>query len=348
MFVVEAENASKTGEVSASDTKATMRKKYNAKLEQYAKHIGLLKAEIARINAVGHKVATMANVQAEFDFNNAPAQGGPIKPLGRLISASGTINSSELDQSIKRISKVLIDRGHKLSALEAVLSHADLQQQVQPEGKPVRKGYVSSPFGVRYHPITRRRRHHDGMDFAAPRNTPIYSVAAGVITYSGRRGGYGNLVEITHGGGLITRYAHNSRNLVSLGVKVGKHQKIALVGSTGHSTGNHVHFEVIRNGKTVNPIEYIRSTYKNQNPLFNKFAKQVISKKPVTKTPLVIKNPIEKRPAAKRPIAKRVVPVTPKKIQKKLTPITEKQPKAPETKAGPVHMPFAPNEIKAE
>ncbi len=238
---------------------ANMRLKYEAKIEQLSKHLGQLKAHVIRLNALGSRLTSMANIdKSEFNFDAIPAAGGPI----RKSAAKDPQNQSFLKE-IDELNRILTDRENKLNALETLLLHTNLQKQVHPEGRPVHKGWISSPFGTRRHPITGRRRHHDGIDFAAPGGTPIYTVAAGVVTSSGRRAGYGNLVEINHGNGLITRYAHNRQNLVKVGQKVRKGQMIARVGSTGHSTGNHVHFEVIRDGRTVNPKEYINTILKN-------------------------------------------------------------------------------------
>ena len=123
--------------------------------------------------------------------------------------------------------------------------------------KPVRIGRLSSGFGRRTDPITGRISMHSGLDFAAPRGTPIYAVGGGVVVFAGRNGAYGNMVEINHGGGYKTRYAHASELKVSKGDLVQKGQEIAAVGTTGRSTGSHLHLEVYRNGMAVNPARYV-------------------------------------------------------------------------------------------
>lgn len=118
-------------------------------------------------------------------------------------------------------------------------------------------GIVSSSFGPRTDPIDGSREFHKGVDIAAPEGTPVKAAAPGKVVSSGWVNGYGNTVEVDHGGGLVTRYAHNSRNLVSVGDEIQAGQPIALVGSTGRSTGAHVHFEIRRLGKPVNPAELV-------------------------------------------------------------------------------------------
>jgi len=135
-----------------------------------------------------------------------------------------------------------------------MLLHVKLKRQSVPEGNPTKgKAWMSSKFGARRDPFTGRKTYHDGIDFAAKLGTPIYSSAAGVVSASGPRGGYGNTVEVDHGDGTVTRYAHNSLNLVQVGERVRKGQKIALMGSTGRSTGSHVHYEILKNGRPVSP-----------------------------------------------------------------------------------------------
>ena len=126
-----------------------------------------------------------------------------------------------------------------------------------PAGRPVQQGWLSSYYGWRTNPFGGNQQFHKGIDFAGKENSEIVAVGGGVVTYSGKRYGYGNLVEITHGNGYITRYGHNKKNLVREGETVKKGQAIALMGSTGRSTGPHVHFEVIKDGKKIDPAKFI-------------------------------------------------------------------------------------------
>lgn len=116
---------------------------------------------------------------------------------------------------------------------------------------------MSSGYGYRIHPVTGKTQFHKGMDFAAPIGTPIYATGNGVVTFSGWGTGYGRYVEIDHGNGTVTRYAHTSANYVNVGDTVYANQQIAAVGNTGRSTGAHLHYEVRQNGQTVNPQTYL-------------------------------------------------------------------------------------------
>ena len=149
------------------------------------------------------------------------------------------------------------DRQQKLSVLETLLMNRSLRQRVMPSGRPVTSGWLSSKFGTRADPITGKQEYHKGVDFAAEEGSDVISVGDGVVTWSGKRSGYGNLVEVSHGNGYTTRYAHNRKLLVGTGDTVKKGQLIASVGSTGRSTGPHVHFEVLHNGKAVDPAKYV-------------------------------------------------------------------------------------------
>jgi len=138
-----------------------------------------------------------------------------------------------------------------------VVIDRDLKKQIHPEGRPVAGGFISSYFGEREDPFSGEEAYHKGVDFAGTAGANVMAVAAGVVTWAGNRTGYGNLVEINHGDGYITRYAHNQRTLVSVGQTVKRGDPIALMGSTGRSTGPHVHFEVVRNGRQVDPLSFI-------------------------------------------------------------------------------------------
>ena len=134
-----------------------------------------------------------------------------------------------------------------------------ISAQIKPSGRPVRDGYISSYFGERMDPFTGEEGMHKGLDFAADVGSDVLAVAAGIVTWAGPRSGYGNMVEIDHGKGYVTRYAHADRTLVSVGDEVQRGQAIATVGSTGRSTGPHVHFEVLKNGQQIDPLRFRRA-----------------------------------------------------------------------------------------
>jgi murein DD-endopeptidase MepM/ murein hydrolase activator NlpD len=162
-----------------------------------------------------------------------------------------------LSQSVDQLDQQLDDRQEQLSVLESLFMHRNLLDEVMPQGRPVSDGWISSYFGYRTDPFTGRREYHQGVDIAGELGEPVVAVAAGIVTYAGKHGGYGNLVEINHGNGFVTRYGHNSKVLVTVGSTVSKGQEVALMGSTGRSTGPHVHFEVWRSGRVVNPLKYL-------------------------------------------------------------------------------------------
>jgi murein DD-endopeptidase MepM/ murein hydrolase activator NlpD len=215
--------------------------------------IGTLSAHLVRLNALGKRLAQLANISSqEFDFDTDPPQGGPEEsPTGRGA------NLSEMDGGVSGLQRLVDFRGAQLAALETVLLGRQLTAEIVPAGRPVAEGYISSSFGERMDPFNGEEAFHKGIDFAASAGATVLSVAAGVVTWSGVRDGFGVLVEVAHGNGLVTRYAHNSRALVNVGDTVQRGQAIAVVGSTGRSTGPHVHFEVLKNAIAINPMNYI-------------------------------------------------------------------------------------------
>jgi murein DD-endopeptidase MepM/ murein hydrolase activator NlpD len=150
------------------------------------------------------------------------------------------------------------DRERQLSVLESLISTRNLSRQIVPDGRPVTQGWISSYFGYRADPFTGRNALHRGVDFAGPAGAQVVAVASGVVTYAKERFGYGKTVEINHGNGYVTRYAHNQRLLVTVGDTVQKGQAISLIGSTGRSTGPHLHFEVLKQGRPVDPMSFVR------------------------------------------------------------------------------------------
>jgi len=161
---------------------------------------------------------------------------------------------SEIDSVIAELE----DREQQLSVLENILMSSHMEEEVFPAGRPIKRGWISSYYGTRTNPFSGKLQFHKGMDFAAKSGSNVLAVAGGVVTWSGKRYGYGNLVEINHGNGYITRYGHNKTNLVAVGNTVKKGEVISHMGSTGRSTGPHVHFEVIKNGRQINPQKFVQ------------------------------------------------------------------------------------------
>ncbi len=233
-----------------------IREEADANIDALSSRIGLLQAHVMRLDALGRKLTHMASIDnGEFDFDQAPAVGGP-----ETVSNTGIIEPDELSVAIDQLSLELEAREDQLTVLEDLVLNENLRKEVQPSGRPITRGWISSYYGMRTHPISGRREMHKGIDFAGKLGGPVIAVAKGVVTYAGKRYGYGKVIDIAHGNGFTTRYAHNSRLLVSVGDTVEKGFQIAEIGSSGRSTGPHVHFEVLRNGREINPVRFIRSS----------------------------------------------------------------------------------------
>lgn len=231
------------------------RRKTEASLDAFALRVGQLQAQVVRMEALGGRLVNMAKLdKGEFDFDKVPAQGGPSKPANEQRT-----DANELVAALDQLNKLMDGSERQLGALESLLLGQSLNDQVYPEGRPVASGWLSSHYGKRRDPFTGRKAMHEGVDFAGKAGSDVIAVAAGIVTWSGERSGYGNLVEINHGKGYVTRYGHNRANLVKVGDKVKKGQVIAQMGSTGRSTGPHVHYEVLRNGKPVDPARHLQA-----------------------------------------------------------------------------------------
>jgi len=231
-----------------------IREEADADVDALSSRIGLLQAHVMRLDALGRKLVKMARIdKSEFDFENTPALGGP-----EVVTNKG-LEPDELTQAIDQLGFQLENREDQLVVLENLVLNENLQKEVQPSGRPIVKGWISSYYGMRTHPLSGRREMHKGMDFAGKLGGPVIAVAKGVVTYAGKRYGYGQVIDIAHGNGYTTRYAHNSRLLVSVGDTVEKGFQIAEIGSSGRSTGPHVHFEVLKNGRETNPVRFIRA-----------------------------------------------------------------------------------------
>ena len=227
----------------------------DADIDVLSSRLGLLQAHIMRLDALGQKLVKMANIdKGEFDFDNTPALGGPETGNQKALQAH------QLSLVIEQLSLELSNREDQLAVLEDIVMIENLKKEVQPSGRPLLKGWLSSYYGMRTHPITGRYEMHKGIDFAGKMGGAVIAVAKGVVTFAGRRYGYGNVIDIAHGNGYTTRYAHNSRLMVSVGDTVEKGFQIAEIGSTGRSTGPHVHFEVLKNGREIDPVKFIRAS----------------------------------------------------------------------------------------
>lgn len=216
-----------------------------------ATRVGRMQAQLIRLDALGKQLTEVAKLKrGEFDFDEPPAVGGPeTAGEGPVVPA--------LDAMLNSMDAQIDDRRRQLTALQNLIMTRELARQIVPGGRPVESGYISSLYGQRTDPFDGNQATHRGIDFAGIAGTQVLAVADGIVSHTGLDGGYGRMIEITHGNGYITRYAHNAKILVQPGQTVKRGDPVALMGSTGRSTGPHVHFEVLRDGKPMNPLSFV-------------------------------------------------------------------------------------------
>jgi len=231
------------------------RKQSEGQVAALTAKVAELQARLVRLDAVGERLTKVAKLdKGEFDFRQPPGVGGPLS-LGNESSATAADFLLTMDQLSQRVQ----NREQQFKALDSILISRSFEVDSLFDRLPVENGYMSSTFGYRTDPFNGKQEFHSGIDFTAPAGTAITAVAPGVVTSSMLTSDYGNLLEINHGGSFETRYAHNKINLVKTGDVVKKGQIIALVGSTGRSTAPHVHFEVYKNGRVVDPATYLHT-----------------------------------------------------------------------------------------
>jgi len=210
-----------------------------------------MQARLLRMEALGARVAEVAALDdGEFDFASAPATGGPEVP-------SQELEGFELQDALADLSLDLQRREAELEVLEGLLRDRDYRDATAVAGKPVSSGWISSWFGNRVDPFSGDSAFHSGLDFTAPRGTAVQAAAGGIVIFAGRMNEYGNAVEINHGDGYVTRYAHQDKLRVTVGEVVKRGQVIGAVGTSGRASGPHLHFEVLKNGQYVDPRRYI-------------------------------------------------------------------------------------------
>lgn len=232
----------------------SVREDSQRQLNALAVKLGQLQAQSTRINALGERLTEVGKLDdGEFNFDQPPAIGGAEDTAHTDYPLPPT-----LDASIDQLASQFHNQQAQLTALQSLLLDAKLDSNLKPTGMPA-QGYISSYFGARPDPFDGQRARHTGIDIAVPLGSAVHAVAEGMVAYAGERSGYGKVVEIDHGNGYMTRYAHNSALLVHPGERVRVGQEIAMAGSTGRSTGPHVHFEVWYKGGVVNPLAYVKS-----------------------------------------------------------------------------------------
>ena len=227
---------------------------HESNINALAARLAELQAASTRIDALGERLVQLGNLDPEeFDFNRPPPVGGP-----QQLVNDGLSSVLNLDQSIDHLSRVLSSQATRLDALQLLLMNRELEDDRTPSGWPVKSGWISSGYGERTDPFTGKRAQHDGLDFAGIEGSEVVGVASGVVIWSGPRPGFGKLLEIEHGNGYITRYAHNDELLVEAGERILAGQVIAKMGATGRASSPHVHFEVLYKGEAVNPSRFVK------------------------------------------------------------------------------------------
>ena len=226
---------------------------YNSEINAYyAQQLGQLQAESIRLKAISAKIAQVAGMDlSSFNLEEKPGQGGVDQDGHVLSGASLQIALSQLEKSFEL-------QDAQLAFLDSYYLTADSIQSAIPQGSPIKKGWISSYYGNRLDPFNGKKTFHYGLDFAGKKDSEIFAVAEGIVVWTGTRSGYGKMIDIDHGNGYTTRYAHAKELIVKVGERVQKGTAIAIMGSTGRSTGPHVHFEILQDGKTLNPYNFVK------------------------------------------------------------------------------------------
>ena len=236
-------------------TIANLRAGNDKHMNAFAQRLGELQARALRLEALGERMTVIGQLDdGEFDFRSIPALGGPIEAVD-----ANDLGRIDLELETYRLEQRIANQSRQLSVLETLIANRELEKALEPAGRPVTKGWLSSGYGKRTDPFTAQPAMHYGIDFSGARNSNILAVAGGVVTWSGVRDGYGRTIDIDHGNGYMTRYAHNETNSVDVGDRVRAGDPIALMGSSGRATSTHVHFEVWYEGRRTNPTEVIRA-----------------------------------------------------------------------------------------
>jgi len=239
----------------------TLDRELTLNLEVSAARIARLESRLLRLDALGQRLSEYAALDDEaFDFTQPTGLGGPSS--AGVEAAAGfeqmiEPTEAELKTRLALMGADLERRSDQLAVIERVLLRQQRIDDASLFGKPVAKGWVSSNYGMRTDPFSGKRTWHNGVDIAGKAGVDVVAIASGIVTFAGTKSGYGKMVEINHGGGVITRYGHHESLAVSAGDLVKKGQKIGGMGSSGRSTGPHVHYEIYKNKRSVDPSIYL-------------------------------------------------------------------------------------------
>ncbi len=218
-------------------------------LDAMARRLGDMQAKLVQLEALGERVSGLAGVNSA-ELKTVPGRGGALVS-GRPLSME------ELQATLADLDQLTSQNTDLLTVMESRLFDQKIRNLMVPTQQPVQTGHLGSAFGWRIDPFTGRSALHTGLDFQAEPGTAILAAAGGVVVAQEVHPAYGNMVEIDHGNNLVTRYAHASRVWVKLGDLVKRGQKIADVGTTGRSTGPHLHFEVMVQGVPQDPQKFL-------------------------------------------------------------------------------------------
>lgn len=220
--------------------------------------LAMLQAHVRRLDAAGERILSISGIDAkEFNFNESPALGGPNSQSSKDTSGQDAESKTSITDAFSNVELMLASREQQMMVLESLLMDKHMGVERFISGRPTRSGWLSSFYGKRIDPFNGKPAWHHGIDFAGTEGDHVYSTAAGVVTWVGERSGFGLLVEISHGDGLVTRYGHNKSAKVKAGDVVSKGQVISTMGNSGRSTGAHVHYEILVNGKAKDPLKYV-------------------------------------------------------------------------------------------
>ncbi len=229
-----------------------LRQRSAAESQAVGRQLAAMQARLMRMEALGARVTEVAKLdEGEFSFDEPAPVGGPT------AQRESPLGWSDLHASLQSLGAQLRARESELEVLESLLRNREYHQGTEVAGRPVTWGWMSSSFGKRVDPFSGQMAWHAGVDFAGREGSDVVAVASGVVTFAGKRHGYGLMVEINHGDGYVTRYGHHDSQAVTTGEIVKKGQAIGTMGSSGRSTGPHVHFEVLKHGRHVDPKAYV-------------------------------------------------------------------------------------------
>ena len=231
-------------------TESYLRENLNA----MAVRLGQMQAQLVRLDTLGERLAKVAGFKPQdLVFNEPPARGGAVSSL-----PPQDISLNDFTRQLDVLTRQVEDRGDKLGVLESLFTVDSAKKKLLPTILPVQGGWYSSNFGWRIDPFTGQRAFHEGIDVIVEHGTAFRAAAGGVVVFSAMHPQYGNMIEIDHGNGLVSRYAHASKRMVKIGDVVLRGTKIGEVGKTGRATGTHLHFEVRQHGAPVNPARFLR------------------------------------------------------------------------------------------